>query len=165
MRKINQEIFSRPPYFPMMYDIQDKNILIVGGGHVGARRAETLLRCGAKITAVSPSFCNEFPEGVRRVQRTFKISDLELEEKIFFIVAATNDREVNKKISEAAHEKKIPVNVCDSQSECDFFFPSLISHGAFGVSVCSAGRSISLTKKFSDFLRKILPAWIKNYES
>ncbi|MBQ7219596.1 MAG: hypothetical protein IJS28_01305 [Synergistaceae bacterium] len=33
---------TRPPYFPMMIDLQGKSVLVVGGGLVASRRAETL---------------------------------------------------------------------------------------------------------------------------
>ena len=113
------------PFFPMMMNINGKEILIVGGGNVASRRAETLLRCGAKITAVSLNFSENFPEVHKRIERAFKVEDID--EKFFFVLAATDDRETNKLIHNIARSKKIPVNVCDCQEECDFFFPSLMS--------------------------------------
>ena len=154
----NKKIFSRPPFFPMMMDLNGKKILIVGGGRIAARRAETLLKCGAKITAVSENFISEFPDIDKKIKKTFSLEDIN--EKFFFIIAATDDREVNKLISDTAHEKKIFVNVCDSQNECDFFFPSLINVENVAVSVCTAGIDSKLTRKLSDRLRKIWAAWI-----
>ena len=55
IKKEKKEINSeRPPFFPMMLDLKGKEILIIGGGRVASRRAETLLKCGAKIKAISP---------------------------------------------------------------------------------------------------------------
>jgi len=147
------------PFFPMMIDLNGKEVLIIGGGHVASRRAETLSRCGAKITAVSLNFIEDFPEIYKKFSRAFKPSDIQ--KKFSLIIAATDDREINKLIRDTAKSKKIPVNVCDSQSECDFFFPSLINIENVAVSVCTAGENIKLTRKLSDRLRLVLASWIK----
>ena len=152
--------FSRPPFFPMMIDLNNKEILIVGGGNVASRRAETLSRCGAKITAVSLNFNEDFPEVYKKISRAFNIDDIQ--EKFFFIIAATNDREINKLISDTAKLKKIPVNVCDSQNDCDFYFPSLINIENIAVSVSTAGLDASLTRKLSDRLRRVWASWVKS---
>lgn len=158
MENINEKIFSRPPFFPMMIDIKNKEILIIGGGNVASRRAETLSRCGAKITVVSKKFINDFPDEAVKIEKAFSPEDIN--EKFLFIIAATNDREINKLIHEISRRKKIPVNICDCQEECDFFFPSLINYGSIAASVCTAGENISLTKKLSDKLRSIWVSWI-----
>ena len=156
----SEKIFSRPPFFPMMIDINGKEILIIGGGHVASRRAETLSRCGAKITAVSKNFVPDFPVIHKKIERSFKIEDID--EKFLFIIAATDDRKINRLIYEISRAKKISVNVCDSQSECDFFFPSLINFGNVAASVCSAGENITLTRKLSEKLRGVWQSWIKD---
>ena len=149
---------TRPPYFPMMIDLWGKNVLVVGGGHIASRRADTLLRCGAKISAVSPKFSPDFPNIAHKIIRPFTPEDIH--SGFALIVAATNNREVNSLIHSLAVKAGIPVNVCDSQDECDFFFPSLINHDNFAVSVCSAGISATLTKKLSDKLRKVWDSWV-----
>lgn len=150
---------TRPPYFPMMIDLNGKPVLVIGGGRIAARRADTLIRCGAKVTAVSPQFCPDFPDSARRITRAFTPDDIR-SENFALVVAATNDRKVNKLIHSLARSHKIPVNVCDSQSECDFFFASLINHDNVAVSVCTAGISAALTKKLSDKLRKVWDLWV-----
>ena len=144
----------------MMIDLNNKEILIVGGGKIASRRAETLSRCGAKITAVSLNFNKDFPEVYKKISRAFNIDDIQ--EKFFFIIAATNDREINKLISDTAKLKKIPVNVCDSQNDCDFYFPSLINIENIAVSVSTAGLDASLTRKLSDRLRRVWASWVKS---
>ena len=155
--------FSRPPFFPMMIDLNNKEILIVGGGNVASRRAETLSRCGAKITAVSLNFNEDFPEVYKKISRAFIIDDIQ--EKFFFVIAATNDRKINKIIADTAKLKKIPVNVCDCQSECDFYFPSLINIENVAASVSTAGLDSRLTRKLSDKLRQVWPSWVKKFRN
>ena len=151
---------SHPPFFPMMINLQAKKILIVGGGHIASRRAETLITCGAEITAISPDFCDNFPEKSTKIFRAFQPEDIN--ENFFFVIAATNQRKINEQIHKICRQKNIPVNVADCQNECDFFFPSLISFAGFTVSVNSAGKSSNLTHRLSNKLRQVWPDWVKS---
>ncbi|MBQ7733856.1 MAG: NAD(P)-dependent oxidoreductase [Synergistaceae bacterium] len=143
------------PFFPLMINLEALNVLIIGGGHVASRRAETLLRCGAVVRAVSPVFIDSFPEKAEKVYREFASSDVSRDFALIF--AASDNREVNHEVYILAKGLNIPVNVCDSQGECDFFFPSLINHGCVAVSVSSGGTSSKLTHKISNRLRQVRP--------
>ncbi|MBQ3654447.1 MAG: bifunctional precorrin-2 dehydrogenase/sirohydrochlorin ferrochelatase [Synergistaceae bacterium] len=151
-------IINRPPYFPMMIDLQGKPVLIVGGGKTASRRAHTLLRCGAVIHAVSPDFSPDFPQDSHRLTRPFSPTDIH--PALALVIAATNTRTVNRLVHDTAQALRIPVNVCDSQTECDFFFPSLINCDNVAASVCTAGLSPTLTRKLSDRLRKVWYSWV-----
>lgn len=150
---------QRPPYFPMMIDISGLSVLIVGGGHIASRRADTLKRCGAEITAISPEFSLDFPEGITRLTRAFSPEDITCD--FVMVIAATDSRAVNRRVHEAARALGVLVNVCDAQGECDFFFPSLVNTGCVGVSVNTAGTSSTLTRILSDRLREVWPLWVK----
>ena len=148
------------PLFPLLINIHEREILIVGGGRVAARRSDTLLRCGAKVTAVSPNFIESFPREVVKICREFIVSDIE--KKFLFVIAASNKREINRLVHDSAKALDIPVNIADCQNECDFFFPSLINCENISVSVSSAGESSKLTRKLSDRLRKIWHSWVND---
>ena len=147
----------------MMIDLLEKPVLIIGGGHIAARRAATLLRCGAKISAVSQDFCTDFPANTSRITRPFRSEDITPD--FALVIAATNSRAANSLAASLAKALNIPVNVCDSQEECDFFFPSLINHNNVAVSVCSAGISAGLTKRLSDKLRSVWASWVNEENS
>ena len=94
--------------------------------------------------------------------RKFEFNDLENK---FFVIAATNDHDLNKKIAHECKLKNIPVNISDDAGECDFYFPSLINIENIGVSVSSAGLSASTTKFLSDKIRKFLPEWLNEFKN
>ena len=142
----------------MMIDLLGKTVLVVGGGNVAARRTETLLRCGAVVRAVSPFFRSDFPQAAERIVRPFMPEDITSDYAL--VIAATDSRNTNTLIHSLAKSLGIPVNVCDSQEECDFFFPSLINHEYAAVSVCTAGISARLTKRLSDKLRRVWTSWV-----
>jgi len=46
--------FERTSFFPLFIDMQDKKVLVTGGGRVAERRIEKLLPFGVDITVISP---------------------------------------------------------------------------------------------------------------
>jgi len=47
-------------YYPIFLDMKTKECLVVGGGNVGARKAATLEKCGAKVKVISETFSHKF---------------------------------------------------------------------------------------------------------
>ena len=41
---------KRFPYYPIYIDIEDRDVVIIGGGNVCARKAETMMKYGARVT-------------------------------------------------------------------------------------------------------------------
>lgn len=146
------------PFFPMMINLEGRKILIVGGGNVASRRANTLITCGAEVIAVSPNFIDDFPVETVRIVRKFQPEDIAPD--ISLVIAATNDRATNSFIHATAKSLSVPVNVADNPAECDFIFPSLIVSGHVAASVCSAGDSPGLTRRLSERLRDVWPLWV-----
>jgi siroheme synthase-like protein len=68
------------------------------------------------------------------------------------VVCATDQREVNKKVSEEARSAGIPVNVVDDPELCTFIVPSTVRRGGLQVAVSTGGRSPA----FAKFMRKEL---------
>ncbi|MCR4817660.1 MAG: precorrin-6A reductase, partial [Fretibacterium sp.] len=123
---------SRPPLFPMLLDLEGRRVLVAGGGNVALRRTTTLLKCGARVRAVSPVFRDDFPREAERLLRPFGPGDLE---GAALAVAASDDREVNRQVGREARARGIPVSVADAAAEGSFFFPALIVSEGAAVSV------------------------------
>ena len=45
--------------YPAMLKVAGKHCVIIGGGTVAARKLQTLLDAGARVTVVAPEFCAE----------------------------------------------------------------------------------------------------------
>ena len=58
-------------------------------------------------------------------------------EGVFLVYACTDDRDVNRKVGEAAREKGIPANVADDPQACDFISPAVYREGDMSVAVTS----------------------------
>lgn len=143
-------------YFPFFADIEGQNILIVGGGTVALRKAEKLLPYGGAITVAAPEVCAELRKlpGVCVVEKPFDDTMLEGAD---IVIAATNDRALNRHISDACRERKIPVNSVDCKSECSFIFPSLVKRGNLSVGISTSGASPSAAIWLKEQINELLP--------
>ena len=143
-------------FFPMFVDLDGKNVLIVGGGRVAARKVEKLLPFGCTITVVSSRIREEiYAMGVQTLLRDFTDADME---KRDVVIAATDDPELNTRVCNLAKAKGIPVNSVDDKKNCTFLFPSLVKRGKLTVGVCSSGSSPSMAKWVRTQAEAALPA-------
>ncbi|MBI3585385.1 MAG: bifunctional precorrin-2 dehydrogenase/sirohydrochlorin ferrochelatase [Nitrospinae bacterium] len=138
-----------PRYYPAYLDIKDKRCLVVGGGAVAERKVNSLLKCGAKVSVVSPDLTKRLKE--LNSEREIKFLKGEFKEKylkdIFLVIGATDKSNVNFKVYESANKKNILVNIVDSPELCNFIVPSVVERGALTIAVSTGGKSPALSKK------------------
>ena len=143
-------------YYPANIDVKNRKCLIIGGGEIAFRKAIQLSACGAKIIVVSPKFYGDFKsvKGVTLIKRRFNPKDLR---GAFLVIAATDDSEINAKVSAACFAKNILVNVVDKTSLCNFTAPSIIRRGKLMVTISTDGASPAFSKELRLELQKFYP--------
>jgi siroheme synthase-like protein len=132
-----------PGYYPVFLNLSGKPVMIAGAGKVALRKARGLVEAGAKVTVVAPEIHPDFetlPVVLKR--RKWRASDLR---NAVLVFAATNDREINHKISQAALRLRIPANIADDRSECGFIVPARITRGNIQIAISTSGSSPRLT--------------------
>ncbi len=72
-------------------------------------------------------------------------------------VAATNDRTVNRQVSELAQVRNVPVNVVDDPELCSFIMPSILDRSPLMVAFSSGGGSPVLTRLLRGKLETAIP--------
>jgi uroporphyrin-III C-methyltransferase/precorrin-2 dehydrogenase/sirohydrochlorin ferrochelatase len=147
-------------YFPVFFDLHAKPCLVVGGGEVAARKAALLLRAGARVTVVSPALGESLQARlangeITQVARHFEDQDLE---GCTLVVAATDDEAVNRRVSELAQARNLPVNVVDQPELCSFIVPSMIDRSPVQVAVSTGGASPVLARLLRARLETLIPA-------
>src|SRR5688500_14625282 len=94
-----------------MLDLRDRLVVIIGAGAVAARKARTLLECGARrVRVVAPKFDESFPAGVERINECYDPRYLEGGALVF---AATDSQDVNDAIVRDAHARGALANRLD----------------------------------------------------
>ena len=126
-------------YYPINLDIQNRNCLVVGGGGVGTRKVITLLDCGARVTVVSPDPTSRLKKlaankSIQLKKRAYRSDDVN---KMFLVIGATDDENLNRQISKDADKARILCNIADRPEVCNFILPSIVhrrsSHYHFDV--------------------------------
>lgn len=145
------------PYFPMFVDLKDQTVLIAGGGKVALRKLQKLAPFGPSPTVIAPDILPELAAlaGVKFYRRAFRPSDLRPRPAL--VIAATDDREVNRRISDLCRKRRIPVNVADDPALCSFVFPALIQEGDFSAGITTGGASPAASAYFKERLSELLP--------
>ena len=148
----------KSPYYPLFLDMEGRRAYVAGGGAVAARKVETLLRCGARVTVVSPAVTPELEslsaDGLIELRlRKYEESDLE---GAVIAFASTNDTTVNESIARDCRERGIPVNVADVTPLCDFILPAIVEQGSITVAISTGGHSPALARLLKADLQQFL---------
>lgn len=110
-------------YFPFYIDIENKKILVVGGGTVALRKIEKLMPFSPDITVVAPKICDEIKAlNVKIIDRRFCDSDLD---GAFCVVSATDDETLNGRIFSFATRKIFLLTQLTIRKNADLFFLQL----------------------------------------
>lgn len=147
-------------YLPVFLDLNRRRCLVVGGGEVAARKTDLLLQAGAEVHAVALELGETMQALVddgRIVYRAggFTESDLDGAQ---IVIAASNDRALNKRVAELADARAIPVNVVDDPSLCRFIMPSIVDRSPVVAAISTGGASPVLARLLRGRLEALIPS-------
>lgn len=145
-------------FFPMFVDLSDKNVVVVGGGTIAARRIKTLLSFSRNITVVAQKVTPEVQElgkaGLIDLRvRPVKRSDFEA---AYMVIAATNDRKLNDDIYRVCKEEGIYVNDASDRDKCDFYFPGIFIQDELVVGITASGLDHNKAKRVREEIQNVL---------
>jgi uroporphyrin-III C-methyltransferase / precorrin-2 dehydrogenase / sirohydrochlorin ferrochelatase len=125
-----------PPY-PSGLRLAGRRVLVVGGGHVAQRRIPRLLAAGAVVEVVSPvtTPAVEGLAGAGEVtwhERGFEDADVD---GAWYVIAATDDHDVNTRISERCEERRIFCVRADDATQATAWTPAVGRHAGVTVAV------------------------------
>ncbi|WP_245574442.1 precorrin-2 dehydrogenase/sirohydrochlorin ferrochelatase family protein [Desulfovirgula thermocuniculi] len=143
-----------PEFYPALLNLKGRPCLVVGGGKVAERKTRSLLSCAAKVKLVSPRLTpglQELAAGgqITYLQREFQPSDLE---GVFLVVAATDSKEVNRRVAREALARNLLVNVVNDPQSGNFYVPATVRRGPLQIAVSTSGRSPLLARKIRERL-------------
>ncbi|OKY77207.1 MAG: Siroheme synthase CysG [Candidatus Methanohalarchaeum thermophilum] len=135
---------------PLITSLEDKKVVIFGGGKVGKRKARFFEE--ADVFVVGKEITDEISrQDVKLIEKEIKtkkdISDIIKD--AFIAIPATSNSEINMLIAETARENDVLVNNVEGE-EGDITLPSSISFNRFFLAISTLGRSPAFCK----FMRK-----------
>jgi precorrin-2 dehydrogenase/sirohydrochlorin ferrochelatase len=147
-------------YFPIFFDLNGKQVLVVGGGEVANRKIEMLVRSGAKVTVVSPQIEPYLQslvdlDKIEHVKSFYRESLLDND--YVQVWATTDSSEINHQVYRDATAAGIMTNVVDDIEFCDFITPSMVNRGQIQVAISSGGASPVLVRYLRELLETQIP--------
>ena len=149
-------------FFPLFVNVENKEVLIVGGGKIGGRKAQTLREYGANVTVYSEKVTEEAilaDENIKVVNKNVSNDEAEIKElvkKYFLVVAATDDMELNDRISHVCMSENILVNNVSSKTEMNAMFGAVVKNDEFQIGIGSYGKSCRRSKALKGKVQEII---------
>ncbi|MEE9388289.1 MAG: siroheme synthase CysG [Paracoccaceae bacterium] len=146
-------------YLPIFLDIDDKVVVVDGGGTVAARRAERALLCGAKVHVFDPDLSDEFNDLLTHDNLTHFPRAINAGDVAGAIVAygASEDDARDKVLFDAAKSAGVLSNVADVAEYCDFITPSVVDRSPLVVAISSGGTAPVIARILRARIESLLP--------
>ncbi|WP_421262385.1 siroheme synthase CysG [Aeromonas jandaei] len=146
-------------YLPIFCRLDNKPVLLVGGGEVAVRKARLLLDAGAQLTVVAPELNPELAELAANGNIEWLAGEFASEQLAgkWLVVAATDRREVNALVYQSANQARIFANVVDDPKRSSFIMPSIIDRSPLMVAISSGGKAPVLARLLREKLEALLP--------
>ena len=134
-----------PLLYPVSLDVSGHSCLVVGGGRVAARKARTLLDCGAAVTVIAPSLSDDMETLVPLLHAVERREYGGGDASTFrLVVTATGLPEVDGAVYADAEAAGVWTNSADDLAHSSFILPAVHRDGAVTVSVSTGGLSPAL---------------------
>jgi precorrin-2 dehydrogenase/sirohydrochlorin ferrochelatase len=149
-------------------NLAGKNVIVIGGGVEGVRKVKGLLGQNCKITVISErlnSYLEELAQQKKIEIVKMKIKNaniLDNYQDIFLVLAATDNKELNRKIVEKGRSMMSFVYAADDPPVSDFSYASIINiEGIMQVAISTFGKSPIMARKLRIKAERILRRTIK----
>ncbi len=127
--------------YPIYLELGGRKVVVVGGGAVAVRKAQSLLAAGARLVVVAEHIDNMLTticQG-RDAELIRSKYSKEYLAGALLAIAATNNHEINKQIYKDCQELEVLCNVVDEPELCDFFVPAVVKRGDLQIAVGTEG--------------------------
>ncbi|GAB1265209.1 siroheme synthase CysG [Aurantivibrio infirmus] len=147
-------------YLPLFFDVKNQRCLIVGGGDIALRKAQSLIRSQAIVDVVALKLIPELQNiveqsGGKQTLRAFQDSDVSGYQ---LVIAATDDEEVNQQVSAIGLATNCLVNVVDNPKLSNFVMPAVIDRDPLVIAISSSGEAPVLARQLRAKIETLVPA-------
>lgn len=142
--------------YPLFALLEGRPCLVVGGGTVGERKVQDLLKAGARVTVVSRELTPALAAQAAQGQVTYIPGDFSPEhlKGMVLVIGATDDPETNARVSAAAQARGLWVNIVDRPELCTFIVPAQVRRGPLTVAISTGGASPALARQLREELEQ-----------
>jgi precorrin-2 dehydrogenase / sirohydrochlorin ferrochelatase len=141
-------------FLPIAINVDDKKILLIGGGRIAFHKIGFLKPFAKNISVVALDVLNDIKAmGYEYKEKPYEKSDLE---GAFLVYACTNIIELNRQVKMDAESLGILTNVVDNPKLCDFVSPAIYKHNNIAVAVSSNAQNVYKAVEIRNKIKEIL---------
>jgi len=142
-------------------NLRGKLVVVVGAGQEGLKKVNSLLTQDCKILVISDSVNTQITNYAKKGKIEFRKTRLDNADFLdeydpLLAIAATDDKELNRKIVQKAKEKRCYAYAADDPEFSDFAHPSVINiEDTVQIAISTGGRSPAMAQKIKIRAEKI----------
>lgn len=148
--------------FPLFMSLQGRRALVVGGTEAAARKVELLLSAGAQVSLIADTVVGEIAQLIDEGRiswagRAFDEADLS---GVSLVVVASDDEALQTRVSLAAQQRCLPVNVVDRPKLSSFIMPAIVDRAPITIAISTGGAAPALARRLRAEIERAMPAAI-----
>lgn len=150
-------------WFPLFINLENKKVLVIGGGKVAAKKIEKILEYGADITVVTENVVEEKLLKLEniKIQNNQKIeNDKAKIEKLvkgyFLVIAATDNEELNENIANVCDSNGMLINNVSSKVNMNAMFGGIVKNSEFQIAISTSGKNCKRSRAMKSEIQKVL---------
>lgn len=146
------------PLFALFADLSGREVLVVGGGEVAARKIEALLQAGARVRVHAHALNDTLSQWLTedRIDRLEGAFDPDWLDTAWLLVAATDDRAFNAGLAREAGLRRLLINVVDDADLSTFQIPAIVDRAPLLLAISSGGAAPMLARRLREQLETLL---------
>lgn len=146
-------------FLPIFLDVRGRPAIVIGGGAIAARKAELLVRSGARVTVIAPRLVPAFEALLATGRVEHRAGQFAPDALVgaAVIIAATDQPTINARVADAARERGIPINVVDDLELSTFIVPAIVDRDPVVVAVGTSGNAPVLARYVRERIEALLP--------
>ncbi len=147
-------------YFPVFLNLEDKKVLLVGGGEIAYKKLTNLLDFTSNISIIAPTLSQETMKlakerdiGIsQRAYATGDIADFDI------VVVAVENIPLQLEIFKESKRYNCLCSCVDSAKHTDFIFASYIKKDDLTIAISTSGASPAVAKELKKYLLELIPS-------
>lgn len=150
-------------WFPLFVNLENKKVLVIGGGKIAYKKITKILEYSANVTIITEKIEEEKLLQLENVKiidnkRIENDKDIigELVKDYFLVIAATNDEELNENIAKICDSRGILINNISSKTEMNAMFGGIVKNDEFQIAVSTGGKNCRRSRAMKSEIQKIL---------
>ncbi len=147
--------------YPILLNLQDKQVIVVGGGAVATRKVRRLLESEARVLVISPDISPTLQtwvdaKQIEWVEAVYQRDMLNTYMPLL-VIATTDNARVNQTVAQDAHRIRAWVNIVDGNSdESDFSNMAIIDRPPITIALSTNGASPALVGHIKAHINEVI---------